>query len=314
MKLLNFVSRWMGELLIGAIVIGYFVPALSVLKPIVSPLLMFFLFSSFLSMEFQIHKFIRKELLFFPILCWLILPLVIYFASLNLNLNYRIGLLLIVITPPALGSPILVRLAKGDLEFCVANLVLYNLISPITYALLPHLFFREISKSVSSFNIFSQVALFIFMPLLLSMIVKKTYWLKEGIQRYLDPLKGVIQLLMIAIVIASSSARIKEVPLEEAFIIFSMTLAISFFLYIFSYYICRKDKVMKYTCPISSGHKNTLLSIVTGMNHFNPLVSLPSVFYLISHHIWNGLVIYLSNKGKLTRKEESIQNLFSDKN
>lgn len=286
----------MGELLIGAIIIGYFCPLLSIFKPIVSPLLMFLLFSSFLNMEFQLHKFIRKELLLFPLLCWVILPFIVYFASLTFNINYRIGLFLIVITPPALGSPILVRLAKGDLEYCVANLVLYNLISPIIYALLPHLFFKEVSQNVSSLNIFSQVALFIFMPLLLSMIVKKFNCAKEGIQRYFDPLKGVIQLLMIAIVVASSSEKIKEVPWNEAFIIFSMTLGISLFLYGISYFICRKDERMRYTCPISSGHKNTLLSIVTGMNNFNPLVSLPSVFYLISHHIWNGMIIYLAGK------------------
>ncbi len=298
MKILDTVSKWMGQLLILAIIVGYFIPFLAFFRPIVSWCLMFLLFSSFLSLELKIHRFFRKELLLFPIMNWLILPLVVFYISRFLSIDYRIGLFLIIITPPALGSPIIVRLARGDVEFSVANLVVFNLLSPVVYAILPGLFFSQISEIASPFSVFKSVALYIFIPLLLSLISRQFFSFKNFILQKTDPFKGVIQLFMIAVVVSSSSAQIKALPIAEAIIIFSFTLVISFIYYLTGFLICRRNSNLKYTCPVTSGYKNTLLSIITGLTNFNPVVALPSIFYLISHHVWNGLIIYLANKKK----------------
>ncbi|HPM01553.1 MAG TPA: bile acid:sodium symporter [Candidatus Cloacimonadota bacterium] len=298
MKILHIISQWMGELLILAIVTGYFLPFLGIFKPIVSWLLMFLLFSSFLSLDFKLSRFVRAELLLFPVLNWLIMPLLIFYCTQFLSMDYRIGLFLIIITPPALGSPIIVRLAKGDLSFAVSNVVLFNILSPVVYAILPKFFFGGLSNMVSPISIFLDVALYIFIPLVLALLLKRMKNVRNFVLNQIDPFKGIIQLFMIAVVIASSRKKIDEVPIEEALIIFSMTLIISFLMYLIAYLVCRKDKVMQMTCPISTGHKNTLLSIVTCLSNFSPIVAIPSIFYIVSHHVWNGIIIFLSKRQK----------------
>jgi len=304
LKILDIIAKWMGQLLILSIIIGYFMPFLSYFRPIVSWCLMFLLFSSFLGLDLKMHKFFRKELLLFPIMNWIILPIVVFYASRFLSIDYRIGLFIIVITPPALGSPIIVRLSKGDVEFAVANLVLFNLVSPLIYALLPSLFFINISEIASPFSVFKSVAIYIFIPLVLSLISRRFFKFKDFILTNIDPFKGVIQLFMVTVVIASSAKQIKDLPISEAILIFSFTLVISFIYYLMGYLITKKNTNMRFTCPVTNGHKNTLLSIITGLSNFNSIVALPSIFYLISHHIWNGIVIYLSNKESLQNKNK----------
>lgn len=296
MKVLDFIGKWMGEFLILAIFVGFFMPFLSFFRPVVSWMLMFLLFSSFLNLDFKIHKFLRKELIIFPLLCWIILPFILVNLTHFLSIDFRIGFFLILITPPALGSPIIVRLAKGDLEFSIANLVIYNLLSPFVYAILPGLFFKETIGASSAFTVFKSVALYIFIPLILSIPVKKTKIVKSFILDKIDPFKGIIQLFMIAVVVASSVKQINSLEFKQALIIFLSTFILSFILYLLGYLLCFSSKKERLTCAISSGHKNTLLSIVTGMSNFNLIVTLPTVFYLISHHIWNGLVIRLSKR------------------
>ncbi len=298
MKILKFIQKWTGELLILSIIIGFFSPSLSYFSPLVSWLLMFLLFSSFLNLEISLHKFFRKELLLFPILNWVIMPAVVYYLTLKLNMDYRIGLFLIVITPPALGSPVIVSLAKGDMEFVVSNVVIFNVISPLIYAFLPQLYFKGISEIATPLSVFRSVAFYIFIPLILALLVRKILRVKQFINKHIDPFKGLVQLFMIAVVMASSSPKIRSLPIKESLMIFSLTLMISFIVYLTSFILCRKDDQMKYTCPVSAGHKNTLLSIVTGMNNFNPIVAVPSILYLVSHHIWNGVVIFLSRRNR----------------
>lgn len=295
-EFLSFVQRWTGELLIVSIIIGFFIPGLALFSPIVSWLLMFLLFSSFLNLDLSIHKFFRKELLAFPIINWVLLPVIIYFLSRSMNLDYRLGLFLIIITPPALGSPVIIALAKGDMEFAVSNVVIYNIFSPIVYAFLPPLFFREISQISSPWSVFQSVAFYIFIPLIIALVVRKFKRMKGFINYNIDPFKGLVQLFMIAVVVSSSAPKIKALPLQESLFIFGLTLGISFTTYFSAYFLCRKDLQMRHTLPVAAGHKNTLLSIVTGLNNFNPTVAVPSILYLVSHHIWNGIVIYLSGK------------------
>jgi len=245
-----------------------------------------------------LSRFVRAELLLFPVLNWLIMPLLIFYCTQFLSMDYRIGLFLIIITPPALGSPIIVRLAKGDLSFAVSNVVLFNILSPVVYAILPKFFFGGLSNMVSPISIFLDVALYIFIPLVLALLLKRMKNVRNFVLNQIDPFKGIIQLFMIAVVIASSRKKIDEVPIEEALIIFSMTLIISFLMYLIAYLVCRKDKVMQMTCPISTGHKNTLLSIVTCLSNFSPIVAIPSIFYIVSHHVWNGIIIFLSKRQK----------------
>ncbi len=300
MKVISLVEKWMGELLILAIINGFFLPGLSIFKPLVSWVLMFLLFSSFLQLDLSFHKFFRKELLIYPSMNWLIMPVLVFFSTSFLNFDYRLGLFLIIITPPALGAPVIVRLTKGDMEFVVSNVVIFNILSPFVYALVPGIFFSKLSEMSSPLETFLQVATYIFIPLLIALVLRRFLTIKNFILRRIDPFKGILQLSMIAVVVASSSLKIREIPVKTSLLIFSMTLFISGIMYLTGYVLAGKNPKMQFTCPVSTGHKNTILAMITCLTNFSPVVAIPSIFYLISHHIWNGVLIGISSRRGLS--------------
>ncbi len=298
--MLELIKKWTGLFLLAAVAIGFLFPIFSVFKPLMIPLLMLLLYCSFVRMKFQTRKFIRKELLIFPLLCWLIFPLIVYYATSFLGNDLQIGFLLAVITPPALGSPVMVSLAKGDLEFTVANVTLFNLISPLVFALIPSLFIKNSEIEINFLNIFFRVAIIIFIPLLLAYFTEKSQKLKDFILKKVDPFKALIQMFLIVVAVANSSKQIKEMDSFHLLQVLVTTFLISGILYLIGWLLANSRK-MKYTLPITSGHKNTLLTITLAIASFNEITALPAVFYLIAHHTFNGIIINYSRK---TKEEE----------
>lgn len=291
--MLELLKKWTGIFLLGAVAVGFIFPGLSMFKPLMIPLLMLLLYCSFVRMKFQTKKFIRKELLIFPIICWLIFPPLVFYATAWLGSDLQIGFLLAVITPPALGSPVMVSLAKGDLEFTVANVTLFNLISPLIFALIPTIFIQNSVLDIDFLNIFLRVTIIIFIPLILAYFTEKSAQLKQFVLQRVDPFKALIQIFLIVIAVANSSKQIREMNNLHLLQVVITTFAIAGIFYLVGWFITSARK-MKYTLPITTGHKNTLLTITLAIASFNEITALPAVFYLIAHHTYNGIIINLS--------------------
>ncbi len=298
--MLELIKKWTGLFLLGAVGLGFLFPIFSSFKPVMIPLLMVLLYCSFVRMKFQRKKFIRRELLIFPVISWLIFPPLIYYGTGWLGTDLQIGFLLAVITPPALGSPVMVSLAKGDLEFTVANVTLFNLLSPLIFALIPSIFLLKTDMEINFLNIFLRVTMIIFIPLLLAYFTEKSNRLKDFILKKVDPFKALIQMFLIVIAVANSAKQIREMPNSHLLQVFITSFLISGILYLTGWLLANSKK-MKYTLPITSGHKNTLLTITLAIGTFNEITALPAVFYLIAHHTFNGIIINLSRK---TKEEE----------
>ena len=292
----EFIKRWTGAFLLSAIAVGFLIPQLAILKPALAPFLMLLLFCSFVKLDFSMKKFLRPELALFPIFNWLILPPIVYFATPFLPNELRIGLLLVVITPPALGSPVITSLAKGDLELIVANVTLYNLLAPLSYAFIPTLFLSNENIQIDYLNIFIKVAYFIFTPLILALIIRSNKASKRFILEKVDPLKAPIQIVLIAIAVSTTTSKMKELSYINLSILVAVTFLLAGLLYIIGYVIARKNRLMQKSLPIALGHKNTLLALTIGVASFSELAALPAIFYLIAHHTYNGIIISMGRK------------------
>jgi predicted Na+-dependent transporter len=246
-------------------------------------------------MEFKLKNFFRKELIIFPIVCWLILPVIVYYGTSWMDSALQIGFLLVVITPPALASPVMVSLANGDLEYSVANVTIFNILSPLIFATLPRIFIRDTSLSINYLNIFLRVALIIFLPLILAFLSNKVSGVKAFVLKRIDPYKALIQMFLITIAVANSAKQIRAMDGMLFLSLFALIFVIAGILYLIGWMIPKQNK-MKYTLAIANGHKNTLLTITIAIASFSEITALPAVFYLIAHHTYNGIVINLSRK------------------
>lgn len=296
--MLEFIKKWTGVFLLSAVALGFIFPVLAVFKPVIIPLLMLLLYCSFLRMDFKLKNFFRKELLVFPLICWFILPVIVYYGTSWLDSALQIGFLLVVITPPALASPVMVSLAKGDLEYSVASVTIFNILSPIIFATIPRIFIRETSLSINYVNIFWRVTIIIFVPLILAFLSNKVTPVKQFVLKKIDPFKALIQMFLITVAVATSANKISEMDNFQLIYVLVFTFLLAGSLYFISWLLPKDDK-MKYTLAIANGHKNTLLTITIAIASFSEVTALPAVFYLIAHHTYNGVVISLARKGKI---------------
>ena len=295
--MLEFIKKWTGIFLLSAVALGFIFPFFEIFKPVMIPLLMLLLYCSFVRMEFKLKNFFRKELLIFPLICWLIFPIIVYYSTFWMGSALQIGFLLVVITPPALGSPVMVSLAKGDLEYTVANVTIFNIISPLVFATIPRLFIHETTLSINYYDIFWRVTIIIFIPLILAFFTNKVLRVKQFVLTRVDPFKALIQMFLITIAVANSARQIREMSKFDLISVLVFTFLLAGILYLLGWLIAKRGK-MKYTLPITTGHKNTLLTITIAMASFSEITALPAVFYLIAHHTYNGIVINMSRNPK----------------
>lgn len=290
--ILDFINTHLGILLLASIIFGYLFPQLAIFKSSLPYLLMFLLFSSFLNLDFKKENLFRKELLIYPFLNWVILPFIVYHLSFALDMNYRLGLFIIAIAPPAMGSPIISNLIFGNTEFVVSKVVLYNLLSPVTFALLPLIFFSESTSFATTKIVFLKVVEYIFIPLSLAILVRRKQIVKQFFVEHIKIYNGVFQLFMIIVAISSSVKKIHDQSIDTIFYLFISTTIIAIFLYFFGYLFCVKDEKLRSSCALSAGYKNTLLAMIICLTNFSPVTALPSIFYLVSHHILNGFLLH----------------------
>lgn len=295
--MLEFIKKWTGPFLLLSVVLGFIFPFFSIFKPLMEPLLMVLLYSAFIRMKFSLNKFFRWELILFPLVCWVILPPIVYYSSAWLGTELQIGFLLAIITPPALASPIIVALSQGDLEFTVANVTLFNLFTPLAFATIPQIFLKNSDLNINYQAIMVRVLIIVFIPLIAALLTNRTVKLREFVLTKIDPYKVLVQMFLIIVAVGTSAGRIKALDRGNLIQIVLYTYGLAGFLYLLGWIIARTRK-MKFTLPMTLGHKNTLLTITIGLAGFSELTVLPTVFYIIAQHTYNGIIISLNRNLK----------------
>lgn len=289
---MEFIKRNTGLLLIGSIIIGYCFPQIAVFKPSLSYLLIIMLFISLLKVDMQLKKLVRPQLALFPVVSWVLAPVALIQLRGVIPDEVVIGLVMAAITPPALGSPVITTLAKGDLEFAMANVVFFNSLAPFSFALIPYFLFSGTQVNIPVWSILTRVATIIFIPLIASLIVRRFTRITGYIQRYGGGITPFIILFLVAVVVSSASLQIRALPLQQVLMMFGLVFALSVINYLAGYYAARGNTRLQRTLPITTGHKNTGLAILVCIANFSSLVAIPSIFYIVSHHICNAVVLH----------------------
>lgn len=279
-----------GITLIVSIIAGFLLPIGGILKPAVPFVLGAMLFFNFLSLSFERERFLRTELLLFPLLAWLVLPPIAIFGGRALfPADVASGILLAVITPPAISAVVMASLMGGERELPIVNSVIYNLLSPLAYTLLAGVYLSAFNIHVPVRAIITEVGLVVSIPFALALIARRTR-ARDILIRAGSAYNPIAMMLVIVSSVSLAAPRIRALPPS---MVIGMFLAVLFFTLIFygAGLLLGKSPAHRRSFAVAVGQKNVGLGMMVAVNNFSALAAVPVMLYLICHHCINGILL-----------------------
>lgn len=278
-----------------SIALGIYFDSIEILKLAIPYILASLLFFNFLKIDLKVSHFFRKELLYFPIIFFFIIPPIIYFSTSFFSYDLRIGLFILAITPTAIGAPVVAGLTGSDRELVVSHVMLINLLSPLSYSLLIHFWFNKGDVEIPTFLILKKIALIIIIPLLTALLVKKCKNTKRILSRISPYYVPAAFLLIIFSAVSSASLRLKSLDIFQLLSIAAIVFIMALVFFSTGFLLSKKRKI-SISLSLMFGHRNTALSIWVILSNFSPESVIPLILYIIFHHTFNAGLLYLSGK------------------
>lgn len=276
------------------IIIGIFYPIDKNFTFLIPISLGILILSNIIEIDFKIKDFIRKELVIFCLINYLILPFFVFLITIKLDPFIKTGVLLIAITPTAIGSSVIVKMINGDVKLSIVFTILSNIFAFFSYPLLLKIYLNNTKIIIPVFKILANVIITIFIPFFLSIILKKIKIVKDiskKINKYLNFLVS----LIIYISVSQSSKFLKTYKFSIIFYIIIFTTIVAIIYYMSGFLITNNIETKK-TFSSSFGQKNTGLCIWIAISNFNSIVALPATIYIVIHHLINALFLLIFQK------------------
>ena len=277
-----------------SIVIGYVTPPIYEFKVLIPILLGLSLIFSFLKMDFSTFGGGEKTwVMKSSFLRFLIAPIIIYpIAKQFLTDDFLIGYVIMAIAPTGLGAVLLSSKTQYDSKVVAIDVIVQNILA---VGIIPLISIFLFSSGDGSFTenftaflpLFTRISAMIFIPLSVSALIKKgtndSQLQRINAKTGLFNSFAIISIIFVAANIAfgrlkESNASFIE-PLIFAFVLATINYAVGFFI--------TKDKDKQMMTSMSLGYRNTSLVVWIMVNFYNPIGSLPAVFYIISQHFYN---------------------------
>lgn len=275
-------------IIISSIILGIYFPFYGKeISPIVPLLQSILIFLSTIKVDFKIYKKYREILKPFLLglsTCYIFIPILFFLVGLPLlkmnliNFPLFVGILITGSVPIAAGSTLVwSKELGGKVEITLLLIVTTILISPIITPTYIYLFLKD-GINVDAPKMFLEMALIIFVPVLISIFVKK---------RFTKNLNSNISFFVMGIIIyIAVSKSVERLDLVKDYLFLSIILSIAFiiisllFLTIFSN-ILKLKREEKESIFIPSFFKNISLAIII-VSFFEPeVVFFPVVYYIV---------------------------------
>ncbi|WP_157637708.1 hypothetical protein [Flexithrix dorotheae] len=283
--------------LILSMLIGVVLPFGDQLTFMVRYLVMGMLFFAYL--DIKISRNIITKSHFLILLANILIAFVFYFIFLPFNPELAVIAFITGIMPTAAAAPAIISYLEGKVAFVTFSVVLTNsVIALIIPFVLPSMVSGDISLNV--LDILAPVLSVVFIPLLLSWMVKRFL---PVVQPHLLKIKGLSFIMFnLNIYIATSTATRFIMEGSSAITILNWIAIMALFICVTSFAIGKW--IGKNTNPEESrqalGRKNTMFSIWIALTYLSPLAALGPMFYILWHNLYNSYQIYrLGQKKKL---------------
>jgi len=291
MKLSELIEKHFWLVLIAGILLGLWSPVPFKAPPIVPKVLLgMMLFLAFLKIDaLEVIENIKnfRLMIYITFLYMLAIPLGFYFSTWIFNPELAVGLLLLTAMPAGVSAPVLTDIARGNISLSMSLTIVSQLLAPFT---VPFLFWivDVNSLTISKLLILKDIAILVFVPMIISQVVKRFLPLTIKTTQHLFTSANVF-LLFSFVYIAISSQR--NVILENpAGLIWKIAVLYLVFilLHVIGYMICPKEnKENRIAITIGSAYMNNGMAIVLAVSYFKPEIL---VLMVLSEIPWNTLL------------------------
>jgi len=291
MKLSELIEKHFWLVLIAGILLGLWSPVPFKAPPIVPKVLLgMMLFLAFLKIDaLEVIENIKnfRLMIYITFLYMLAIPLGFYFSTWIFNPELAVGLLLLTAMPAGVSAPVLTDIARGNISLSMSLTIVSQLLAPFT---VPFLFWivDVNSLTISKLLILKDIAILVFVPMIISQVVKRYLPLTIKKTQHLFTSANVF-LLFSFVYIAISSQR--NVILENpAGLIWKIAVLYLVFilLHVIGYMICpNENKENRIAITIGSAYMNNGMAIVLAVSYFKPEIL---VLMVLSEIPWNTLL------------------------
>jgi len=292
MRVSAFIEKYFWLFLIAGIFIGLWHPIPSGIFPQSLPkvLLGMMLLLVFLKIDaLEILENIRnyKLMIYISFVYMIIIPVLFFFSINTFNHELAVGILLLTAMPAGVSTPALTDIAKGNVSLSMSLAIVSQLIAPFTVPLL--FWFIDLrGHSIDKLLILKDMATIVFMPMIISLIIKK--YLPLAIKKTQHVFTSMNVLLLFAFVYVAISSQRNNILDNHAGLIFKIGILYVVFilLHVIGYMICfKQNKENRIAVTIGAAYMNNGMAIVLAASYFKPEVL---VLMVLSELPWNTLL------------------------
>jgi predicted Na+-dependent transporter len=228
-----------------------------------------------------------RLMIYIAFIYMLVIPLVFYFSTRVFNADFAVGILLLTAMPAGVSTPVLTDIAKGNISLSMSLVIVSQFVAPFTVPLLFWLVDIN-SLTINKLLILKDIAILVFLPLIVSQIVKRLLPLTIEKTQHLFTSANVF-LLFSFVYIAISSQRnvILENPTGLIWKIAVLYL-VFILLHIIGYMISYKETLEnRIAVAIGAAYMNNGMAIVLAASYFKPEIL---VLMVLSELPWNTLL------------------------
>jgi BASS family bile acid:Na+ symporter len=292
MRISGFIEKYFWLFLIAGIFIGLCGPMPSKIFLAFLPkvLLGMMLFLVFLKIDsLQVLENIRNyKLMIYVSFIYMFLIPAFFFFSINIfNHELAIGILLLTAMPAGVSTPALTDIVKGNVPLSMSLAIVSQMIAPFTVPILFWLIDFS-SHSIDKLLILKDMAIIVFLPIIVSQVIKKYFSLAiKKIQHLFTSLNVLLLSAFVYLAISSQRNNILENPAGLVWKIAVLYL-VFIILHVIGYLICfKQNKENRIAVAIGAAYMNNGLAIVLAASYFKPEVL---VLMVLSELPWNTLL------------------------
>ena len=279
-----------GLSLLFTMLIGAFLPQAHVFSFLIQYLLMVMLFFAFLDIEFKPRAFQRSVL--WVLLANIVVAFVAYMVLVRSNLMLALAAFMTAIAPTAIAAPVIINFIEREVEYVVASVILTNISTAFVVPVaLPFLIGTQVKISI--WEVLQPVLIVMFVPLLLSKLVKVLPANTRTFIRKGKAFSFPVWLVSLFIISAKASDFLRNDNTNSLYTL-AMIAFVSLIICIvnFSVGALLGGREHWKESSQSLGQKNLSFVIWVALTFINPLVAMGPMFYILYHHLYNSWLIY----------------------
>jgi BASS family bile acid:Na+ symporter len=291
MKISELIEKHFWLVLIAGILLGLWSPVPVKAAPFVPKILLgMMLFLAFLKIDaLEVLENMRnfRLMIYISFVYMLAIPLAFYFGTRIFNADMAVGILLLTSMPAGVSTPVLTDIARGNISLSMSLVIVSQLLAPFTVPLLFWLVDIN-SLTINKLLILKDIAILVFLPMIISQIVKR--YLPRVITRTQHLFTSANVLLLFAFVYIAISSQSNAILKNPAGLFWKLAVLYLVFvlLHFIGYMVCPKEtKENRIAVSIGATYINNGMAIVLAASYFKPEIL---ILMVLSEIPWNTLL------------------------